>query len=109
MRILVPGAAGFIGYHLCRRLLDEGHEVIGLDSLTTGQQRNVDDLSSRPGFAFQRGDVAGTIGDCGRLDAIYNMAWPASPVDFRDKAVEIMRTCSRGVMNLLELARRQNC
>jgi dTDP-glucose 4,6-dehydratase len=109
MRVLVPGAAGFIGYHLCDRLLDEGHEVVGLDSLTTGQQRNVDDLQRRRGFSFQRGDISESLAGFGRLDAIYNMACPASPVDFRDKAIEIMATCSRGVMNLLELARAQGC
>ncbi len=106
MRILVPGAAGFIGFHLCRRLLGEGNEVVGVDSLTTGQQRNVDELSKQAGFTFLRAEISEPIGAPGRFDAILNMACPASPVDFRDKALEIMTTCSRGVMNLLELARR---
>ncbi len=109
MRILVPGAAGFIGSHLCRRLLHDGNEVVGIDSLTTGQQRNIDELSTHSGFSFLRAEISESIAAPGRFDIILNMACPASPVDFRDKAIEIMTTCSRGVMNLLELARRDGC
>ncbi len=108
MRVVVAGAAGFIGYHLSQRLLAEGHAVIGIDSLTTGQMRNVELLQAHREFEFLRADIADTADPMelpGPIDAIYNMACPASPVDFRDKAIEIMETCSRGVANLLEIAR----
>jgi dTDP-glucose 4,6-dehydratase len=105
MRTLVTGAAGFIGYHLCNRLLDTQHEVLGIDSLTTGSPQNVSDLSKRGGFEFKRHDIAAPLAIDGPIDRIYNMACPASPVDFHDKAVEIMLTCSIGVKNVLDLAR----
>lgn len=108
MRVVVAGAAGFIGYHLSQRLLGDGHAVIGIDSLTTGQMRNVELLQAHRAFEFLRADIADTADPMelpGPIDAIYNMACPASPVDFRDKAIEIMETCSRGVSNLLEIAR----
>ena len=105
MRIIVAGAAGFIGYHLSRRLIREGHQVVGIDSMTTGSAANARDLSALPGFSFVRADIRNPLSVDGPIDRIYNMACPASPVDFRDKAIEIMQTCSIGVQNLLDLAR----
>jgi len=108
MRVVVAGAAGFIGYHLSHRLLAEGHAVIGIDSLTTGQMRNIELLQAHREFEFLRADIADSTDPIelpGPIDAIYNMACPASPVDFRDKAIEIMETCSHGVANLLNIAR----
>jgi dTDP-glucose 4,6-dehydratase len=108
MRIIVTGAAGFIGYHLSRRLLDAGHEVIGIDSMTTGSEANAADLQQSRSFSFFRRDIVNLPAIDGPVARIYNMACPASPVDFRDKALEIMETCSTGVRNLLELARQKN-
>ncbi|MEP0845235.1 MAG: SDR family oxidoreductase [Phycisphaerae bacterium] len=105
MRVLVAGAAGFIGYHLCERLLSEGHTVVGLDNFCTGQRRNIADLSRRRGFEFVEHDVVRPIELPGRLDAVYNLACPASPADFGPKALEIMDVCAHGVWRLLELAR----
>ena len=105
MRIIVAGAAGFIGYHLAGRLAREGHEVIGIDSMTTGSEANARDLSALAGFTFMRADIRRPLQIDGPVDRILNMACPASPVDFRDKGLEIMETCSTGVRNLLELAR----
>lgn len=105
MRIIVAGAAGFIGFHLSRRLIREGHQVVGIDSMTTGSESNARDLSALPGFSFVRADIRSPLSIDGPIDRIYNMACPASPVDFRDKAIEIMQTCSIGVQNLLDLAR----
>jgi dTDP-glucose 4,6-dehydratase len=104
MRMLVAGAAGFIGYHLSRRLLDDGHEVVGVDSFTTGQIANRDALATHKAFTFIEQDIANPLDVDGPLEMIYNLACPASPVDFRDKAIEIMRTCSIGLANLLDLA-----
>lgn len=107
MRMIVTGAAGFIGFHLARRLLDAEHEVVGIDSMTTGSEGNLDDLRRHPRFSFIRQDIVGVNAVEGPVDRIFNMACPASPVDFRDKAVEIMTTCSLGVRNMLELARQK--
>ena len=104
MRIIVTGAAGFIGYHLSRRLLDGGHEVIGVDNLVTGSSENARDLSKLRGFRFIEHDICRPLTIDGPVDRIFNMACPASPVDFHEKAIEIMLTCSVGVKNLLDLA-----
>ncbi len=104
MRIIVAGAAGFVGYHLSRRLLDAGHEVVGIDSMTTGSRANAADLAGCDRFRFIEQDIVRPISIDGPVDRIFNLACPASPVDFRDKALEIMQTCSAGVRNLLELA-----
>lgn len=105
MRALVAGAAGFIGFHLSERLLAEGYEVIGLDDLSTGQARNAHDLAKREGFTFLRQDVTRAFDVAAKLDVVYNLACPASPVDFHARALEILSVCSTGVLNLLGLAR----
>jgi len=103
-RALVAGAAGFIGYHLCRRLLDDGFEVVGVDSLVTGQPRNVHDLEQDAKFRWVESDIIELPAIDGPLDVIYDLACPASPVDFQEKALYILRTCSQGVGRLLKLA-----
>lgn len=106
MRIVVTGAAGFIGFHLCERLLNDGHDVIGVDNLVSGQSRNVDDLREYRRFTFVDHDVVEPLSLSGNVDRIFNLACPASPVDFGPHAIEILHTCSEGVRQLLELAMR---
>lgn len=105
MRTIVCGAAGFIGYHLCRRLLDEGREVVGIDNMITGSERNAADLCEDPQFTLLRQDITRPFDFEGEVDKIFNLACPASPVDFHDKAVAIMDVCSAGVRNMLEMAK----
>ncbi|OQY99149.1 MAG: NAD-dependent dehydratase [Planctomycetes bacterium UTPLA1] len=104
MRIIVAGAAGFIGFHLCRRLLDAGHEVVGIDNLITGSPKNAEDLARIKGFTYIRQDICSPLRMDGPVDRVFNLACPASPVDFHEKAVEIMLACSVGVKNLLDLS-----
>jgi UDP-glucuronate decarboxylase len=103
MRILVAGGAGFVGSHICRRLIDEGHEVICVDSYQTGQRANLVDLLRDPRFEAVRHDITAPI----LLDAdmILNLACPASPPHYQADPVRTMRTSVLGTMNLLELAR----
>ncbi|ARP94147.1 UDP-glucuronic acid decarboxylase family protein [Bordetella genomosp. 13] len=103
-RVLVTGGAGFLGSHLCERLLDEGHEVLCLDNLQTGALRNVRGLMGRPGFTLLRQDV--TDGMALQVDRIYNLACPASPVHYQADAIGTTRTCVLGAMQVLELAQR---
>lgn len=107
MRMLVAGCAGFIGYHLCDRLLTDGHEVLGVDDLSTGQNVNARDLLARPGFRFLQHDIVEPLRFDDPIDAIYNLACPASPADFDPRRLKILDVCSRGVWNLLDLARQR--
>ncbi len=104
MRMIVTGCAGFLGFHLTRRLLASGHDVLGLDNLVTGSNANLADLQKQAGFSFKSHDICQPFDLPGKVDRIYNLACPASPVDFHDKAVLIMMTCSVGMKNILDLA-----
>jgi len=104
VRILVAGGAGFIGRCMCSRLLDRGDEVICVDNLVTGTVGNVKDFQDEPGYTFVEADIASLAEfDAGPLDAVVNLACPASPADFVPLSLEILETGSRGVVNLLEL------
>lgn len=103
-RILVTGGAGFIGSHLCKRLLEEGNEVICLDNLFTGSKRNIRELMGNERFEFLRHDVVNRLDV--EIDQIYNLACPASPVHYQFDPVKTMKTSVLGALNLLELAER---
>ncbi len=104
-RILVTGGAGFIGSHLCRRLLDDGCAVVCMDNLLTGRVRNVEDLFGREGFTFVNHDVTNYIHVPGRLDAILHFASPASPVDFERLPIQILKVGALGTHKALGLAK----
>lgn len=105
MRILVTGGAGFIGSHLCERLLREGHHVICLDNFFTGSRRNVEHLLELENFEVLEHDVTRPI-ELDGLDRIYNLACPASPVHYQRDPVRTTITSVLGAINVLELARR---
>ncbi len=104
-RILVTGGAGFIGSHLCRRLLDDGCAVVCMDSLLTGRVGNVEDLFGREGFTFVNHDVTNYIHVPGRLDAILHFASPASPADFERLPIQILKVGALGTHKALGLAK----
>jgi len=104
MRIIVTGAAGLIGYHLCRRLLDERHQVIGIDNFSTGQRGNAERLGHADGFHLLEQDICQPVHLDGPVGLIYNLACPPSPADFATRPLEILRTCSDGVRQMLQLA-----
>jgi dTDP-glucose 4,6-dehydratase len=106
MRAVVAGGAGFIGASLCARLIDRGDQVVCIDNLITGSPDNVDSLAERDGFTFVKGDISSGVAVEGPLEAVVNLACPASPVDFGPLSLEILDVGSRGVANLLEEARR---
>lgn len=103
-KILVTGGAGFIGSHLCRRLLDEGNRVICLDNMFTGTYDNIRELYARPGFEFVNADVINPMHI--EVDEIYNLACPASPVQYQYDPVMTTKTSFLGALNMLELARK---
>jgi len=103
-KILVTGGAGFIGSHLCRRLLDEGHEVLCVDNFFTGNKDNILDLLSNPRFEFLRHDV--TFPLYVEVDQIYNLACPASPIHYQFDPVQTTKTSVHGAINMLGLAKR---
>jgi len=104
MRVVISGAAGFIGCHLAKRYLSDGHQVVGIDNLLTGSSDNVTWLSSDGKFTFLKHDITRTVKLDGPVDLVCDLACPASPVDFQPLSVEILRVCSEGVLNMLELA-----
>ena len=103
--ILVTGAAGFLGSHLCERLLAEGHRVLGIDNYFTGRTRNVGHLLGHPRFEMRRHDIVEPFSPAERFDQIYNLACPASPVHYQHDPVQTTRTCVYGSINMLDLAR----
>ncbi|KGO87449.1 NAD-dependent dehydratase [Flavobacterium rivuli WB 3.3-2 = DSM 21788] len=105
-RILVTGGAGFIGSHLCTRLLNEGNEVISLDNYFTGSKKNIVHLLDNPYFEMIRHDVTEPFFI--EVDEIYNLACPASPVHYQYNPIKTMKTSVMGAINMLGLAKRVN-
>jgi UDP-glucuronate decarboxylase len=104
MRILITGGAGFLGSHLSKRLLNEGHEVICMDNFFTGRKRNILPLLDNPLFELMRHDVTDPFKV--EVDQIYNLACPASPVHYQFNAIKTIKTSVMGVINCLGLAKR---
>ena len=106
MEHLVSGAAGFIGSHLCDRLLAEGHGVTGLDNLITGAPRNLSHLEKHPKFRFLEFDVTRPIDVAGRFDHVWHLASLASPKEYLAHPIETLESGSTATRNMLEIARR---
>ena len=104
MRILISGAAGFLGSHLTDALIAEGHAVLGVDNLCTGSLENLKQLTNEPRFEFRHQDICVPF-DPGRVDYVFNFASPASPVDYTRLGVETLMVGSDGTRNMLEIAR----
>lgn len=104
MRILVTGGAGFVGSHLCERLIEDDHEVICLDNFFTGRRENVASLLGNPAFELLRHDVTEPI--LLEVDQIYNLACPASPIHYQYNPVKTVKTSVMGTINMLGLAKR---
>lgn len=103
-RILITGGAGFIGSHLCDRLLNEGNEVVCLDNFFTGNRKNIIHLIGNPNFELVRHDV--TMPFYAEVDEIYNLACPASPIHYQFNAIKTIKTSVMGAINVLGLAKR---
>ena len=106
--ILITGAAGFLGSHLCKKLLSENKdiEVLGVDNLFSGSRYNLSDLMDHPRFEFMRHDVTEPLHV--EVDEIYNLACPASPIHYQHDPVKTVRTSVHGAINMLDLAKRTN-
>lgn len=103
-RILVTGGAGFIGSHLCRRLVEQGDEVVCADNLFTGRKQNIQKLMDYRNFEFLRHDITKELYI--EVDQIYNLACPASPVHYQYNPIKTIKTSIMGAMNMLGLAKR---
>jgi dTDP-glucose 4,6-dehydratase len=104
-RILVTGAAGFIGSHLCDALIHQGHTVVGVDNLCTGSLSNLSQLSSEPRFSLIEADICQPF-DPGKINFVFNFASPASPVDYMRLGTETLLVGSAGTLNSLDIARK---
>ena len=105
-KILITGGAGFIGSHLCKRLLDEGNLVICLDNFFTGRKENIKELFGNPNFKIEERDIVNPYDE--PVDQIYNLACPASPPAYQYDPVKTLKTSVLGVINMLELAKKYN-
>ncbi len=105
VRVLVTGAAGFIGSHLCEVLLSRGHRVTGVDNLSTGSEENLEALQAHPGFDFLRQDICESF-DPGPVDLVLNFASPASPREYLRLGIETLRVGSAGTENALKIAQK---
>ncbi len=108
MRLLVSGAAGFIGSHLCDRLLAEGHSVLGVDNLLTGSLDNIAHAERHPRFEFRKQDVSKPFDVDRPVDGVLHLASPASPKDYMAYPIETLEVGSAGTRNMLETAHRYN-
>lgn len=108
MRILVTGGAGFIGSHLCERLLDAGHNVICIDNFFTGQKETIQHLQSNPKFTLIEHDIIDPLILEEQVDQIYNLACPASPIHYQQNPIRTVKANTIGVINMLGLTKHQN-
>ena len=113
MKILITGAAGFLGSHLCTRLVDIGHEVIGMDNLITGRVKNISNLIGNPSFSFIKHDVSNFIYLSGNIDAVMHFASPASPnpsskFGFPNLPIQTLKAGALGTLNTLGVTRANN-
>lgn len=107
-RILITGAAGFLGSHLCDKFIDEGYHVIAMDNLITGDVKNIEHLFKLENFEFYHHDVTKFVHVAGQLDYILHFASPASPIDYLKIPIQTLKVGSLGTHNLLGLAKEKN-
>jgi len=108
VRLLITGAAGFLGSHLAERFLEEGHEVLGLDNFVTGSRDNAEHLAGYDGFELIEHDISQPIVVAGRLDGVLHFASPASPVDYLELPIQTLKVGSLGTHNSLGIAKAKN-
>jgi dTDP-glucose 4,6-dehydratase len=106
VRYVISGAAGFIGSHICDRLLESGHQIAAIDNLITGHRENIEHLLDRSGFEFIQQDVCEPIQVAGTVDRVFHLASLASPVDYLKHPIETLESGATGTRNMLELALR---
>ena len=107
-RILVAGGAGFLGGHLCDKLIEDGHQVVCIDNFLTGRISNIEHLLSHPRFSLVTHDIIDRIPEIGGVDQIYNLACAASPPKYQANPLHTFKTNIIGALNLLDLAERFN-